>query len=72
VIFCHLSLPPLFLLFVPVCTMLFVNKRNVDDFMFCYMRDESTGKEVKKIERSRPFLCNTMFLGAFSSGSSSL
>jgi hypothetical protein len=52
--------------------MLFVNKRNVDDFMFCYMRDESTGKEVKEIERSRPFLCNIMFLGAFSSGSLSL
>jgi hypothetical protein len=37
------------------------------------MRDESTGKEVKEIERSRPFLCNTMFfLEAFSSGSLSL
>jgi hypothetical protein len=36
------------------------------------MRDESTGKEVKEIERSRPFLFNTMFLGAFSSGSLSL
>jgi hypothetical protein len=67
-----LSLLPLFLLFVPVCTMLYVNEWNVDDFMFCYMRDESTGKEVKEMERSRPFLCNTMFLGAFSSGSLSL
>jgi hypothetical protein len=36
------------------------------------MRDGSTGKEVKEIERSRPFWCNTMFLGAFSSDSLSL
>jgi hypothetical protein len=42
------------------------------DFLFCYMRDESTGREVKEIERNRPFSYNTMFLGAFSSGSLSL
>jgi hypothetical protein len=36
------------------------------------MRDESTGREVKEIERNRSFLYNTMFLGAFSSGSLSL
>jgi hypothetical protein len=33
------------------------------------MRDESTGGEIIEIERSRPFLYNTMFLGAFPSGS---
>jgi hypothetical protein len=29
----------------------FVNTSIVDDFMFCYMRDKSTLREVKKIEK---------------------
>jgi hypothetical protein len=36
------------------------------------MRDELTGIEVKETERNRPFLYNTMFLGALSSMSLSL
>jgi hypothetical protein len=31
------------------------------------MRDESTGKEGKEIERNRPFCYNIMFLGVFPS-----
>jgi hypothetical protein len=29
------------------------------------MRDESTGKEVKEIERNRPFLYNSMVFKSF-------